>query len=136
MGVAGSWRSYLGDADARPFLAATAALFALGIALRVGHLFDVIRLDEATTYVMFVSRPFGEAVSSYQLPNNHLLNTILAKLSVAAFGPEPWSLRLPNLLAGVGAMALVAAIAYRWFGRVGAVAALAAAAGAPSVAHY
>jgi hypothetical protein len=136
MGEVKSWRSYLRDADARPFIAATAALFAVGIALRVGHLFDLIRLDEATTYVMFVSRPFGEAVSSYQLPNNHLLNTILAKLSVAAFGPEAWSLRLPNLLAGVGAMGLVAAIAGRWFGRVGAVAALAAAAVALPVAHY
>ncbi len=136
MGVAGSWRSYLGDADAWPFLAAMAALFAIGIALRVGHLFDVIRLDEATTYLLFASRPFGEAVSSYQFPNNHLLNTVLVKFSIIAFGPEPWSLRLPNLLAGVGAMALVAAIAGRWFGRAGAVGALAVAAVALPVTQY
>ena len=131
-----SWRGYVRDADAWPFIAATAALFAIGIALRVGHLFDVIRLDEATTYVMFASRPFGEALSSYQLPNNHLLNTVFVKFSVAAFGPEPWSLRLPNLFAGVGAMALVAAIAWRWFGRAGAVGALAAAAVARPIVQY
>jgi 4-amino-4-deoxy-L-arabinose transferase-like glycosyltransferase len=131
-----SWRGYVRDADAWPFIAATAALFAIGIALRVGHLFDVIRLDEATTYVMFASRPFGEALSSYQLPNNHLLNTVFVKFSVAAFGPEPWSLRLPNLFAGVGAMALVAAIAWRWFGRAGAVGALAAAAVALPIVQY
>jgi len=130
------WRSYLRDADAWPFIAATAALFAIGVALRVGHLFDAIRLDEATTYVMFASRPFGEALSSYQLPNNHLLNTVLVKISIIAFGPEPWSLRLPNLFAGVGAMALVAAIAGRWFGRAGAVAALAFVAVSPPAVHY
>jgi len=136
MGAAAAFRDILRDEGERPFLAAMAGLFAIGIALRVGHLFDAIRLDEATTYVMFASRPFGEALCSYQLPNNHLLNTVLVKLSVMAFGPEPWSLRLPNFIAGIGAMALVAAIAGRWFGRAGAVAALAAAAVAPTIVHY
>lgn len=136
MGKVESWRSYVRDADAWPFIAATAALFAIGIALRVGHLFDVVRLDEATTYVLFASRPFGEAVSSYQLPNNHLLNTVLVKFSIIAFGPEPWSLRLPNFFAGIGAMALVAPIAGRWFGRAGAVGALAAAAVALPIVQY
>lgn len=129
-------RGRLGDAASAPFLAATAALVAIGVALRLAHLFDAIRLDEATTYVMFASRPFGEAVTSYDLPNNHLLNTILVKLAAATFGPEPWSLRLPNLFAGVGAMALVAAVARRWFGRAGAVAALAVAAVSPVIIHY
>lgn len=136
MGDVDSWRSYLRDTDAGPFLAAAAALAAIGIALRVAHLCDVIRLDEATTYVRFASRPFGEALSSYQLPNNHLLNTLFVKFAAAVFGPEPWSLRLPNLFAGLGAMALVTAIAGRWFGRAGAVGALAFAAVAPTVVHY
>ncbi|UCH79018.1 MAG: glycosyltransferase family 39 protein [Candidatus Coatesbacteria bacterium] len=136
MRAAAAFRNYLRTAGGGPFLAATAALFALGVALRLGHLFDVVRLDEATTYVRFASRPFGEALSSYHLPNNHLLNTLLVKLSVSAFGPEPWALRLPNFVAGLGAMALVAAIAGRWFGRAGAVGALAAAAIALPVVHY
>jgi 4-amino-4-deoxy-L-arabinose transferase-like glycosyltransferase len=136
MGAAAAFRDYLRDAEVRPFLAAMAGLFAVGIALRVVHLFDVIRLDEATTYVLFASRPFGEAVTSYQLPNNHLLNTVFIKLSIIAFGPEPWSMRLPNFLAGIGTMVLVAAIACRWFGRAGAVAALAAAAVALPLVHY
>ena len=93
MGVVAAFRDTLRDAGGRPFLAAIAGLFAIGIALRAIHLFDVIRLDEATTYLLFASRPFDEAVTSYQLPNNHLLNTVLVKLSVTAFGPEPWSLR-------------------------------------------
>lgn len=136
MSGAKSWRSYVRDADARPFLAATAALFAIGIALRVGHLFDAIRLDEATTYVWFAAKPLGGAISSYELPNNHLLNTVLVKLAAGVFGPEPWSLRLPNLFAGLGALALTAAVAGRWFGRAGAVGALAFAAVSPTVVHY
>jgi len=43
---------------------------------------------------------------------------------------------LPNFLASVGAMALVAAIAGRWFGRAGAVGALAVAAVALPAVHY
>lgn len=31
-------------------------------------------------------------------PNNHILNTLLAKLSIAVFGKEQWAIRLPNLL--------------------------------------
>lgn len=136
MGAVAAFRDYLRDAGGRPFLAAMAGLFAVGIALRVVHMLDVVRLDEATTYILFASRPFGEAVASYQLPNNHLLNTVFVKLSIMAFGPEPWSMRLPNFLAGIGAMALVAAIAGRWFGRAGAVGALAAAAVALPIVHY
>ena len=124
------------DARALPVIVATGALFVLGAYLRVDHLCDVIRLDEATTYVLFVTKPFNEAVSAYELPNNHVLNTILAKLAVSAFGPEPWSLRLPNLLAGIGVMALTAIISGRWFGRAAAVAALAVVAVSPPVIHY
>jgi len=128
-------RNYLHDPEG-VYRAAIVALFAVGIVLRVIHLFDVIRLDEATTYVRFASRPFAEALSSYELPNNHLLNTFLVKCSAITFGPEPWSLRLPNFFAGLGVMALVTAIARRWFGRAGAVAALAAAAVALPSIHY
>ena len=42
-------------------------------------------------------------------PNNHILNTLLAKGSIALFGAHPWSVRLPNLLFFL----LYAAAAYR-----------------------
>jgi len=32
-------------------------------------------------------------------PNNHILNTLLAKLSIHFFGPERWAARLPSVLA-------------------------------------
>ncbi len=123
-------------AGAAPFAAAVAALLALGAALRVKHLADPIRYDEAITYLMFVSRPWADALSAYQLPNNHLLNTLLAKVAVSALGPAEPALRLPNLLAGVGVMALVTVIGKRWFGKAGAVAALAVAAVTPTLLHF
>lgn len=33
------------------------------------------------------------------IPNNHILNTLLVKLSMMLFGAEQWAIRLPNLLA-------------------------------------
>lgn len=32
-------------------------------------------------------------------PNNHILNTLLTKLSIYLFGPAPWAMRLANVLA-------------------------------------
>lgn len=117
------------------FWASAAAIFSLGVFLRLRHLGDVIRFDEATTYVLFVSRPWAEALTSYQFPNNHLLNTALAKASAAVFGAAPWALRLPNLFAGLGVMAATAALARRWFGRAAALAALAVVAVSPAAVH-
>lgn len=33
------------------------------------------------------------------VPNNHILNTLLLKLSMNIFGVHPWAIRLPNILA-------------------------------------
>lgn len=72
-----------------------------GAGLRLAYLFQPMVHDEAETYVYFVSRPLGEALSYYPFPNNHLLNTLLVKGSVGLFGNSPWALRLPAFIAGV-----------------------------------
>ena len=48
-------------------------------------------------------------------PNNHILNTLLVKLSESVFGIEPWSVRLPNLLAFIFFFAVMYAAAVRYF---------------------
>jgi len=58
--------------------------------------------DEALTYLVFVKRSVRDIVifkapGSYD--NNHMLLTLLAKLSVALFGLHELSLRLPSVLA-------------------------------------
>lgn len=56
--------------------------------------------DEAFSYVHYASKPFWEIIT-YQGPvisNNHLLNSLLIKISVLLFGLSEFSVRLPALL--------------------------------------
>lgn len=58
--------------------------------------------DEAGTVFQYVDyKPYSiwNIMFWYHpLGNNHILNTLLTKLSVAIFGMKIWSLRLPNIL--------------------------------------
>ena len=60
-----------------------------------------MRYDEAYTYLQYSSHPFYAALSFYNAPNNHLLNTLLVRLAYLAFGNHPWALRLPVFLVGL-----------------------------------
>ena len=57
--------------------------------------------DEAVSYLYFVGRSFGTIFSIHTIEpvNNHVLNSLLARFAVLAFGPSEWALRLPNVLA-------------------------------------
>jgi hypothetical protein len=81
-------------------LAVIALAFA-GFATRAYYVTCPMRGDEASTYFDFVRESWWTALSYYPAPNNHILNTLLAKVAVTAFGPTLWALRLPALLAGV-----------------------------------
>jgi hypothetical protein len=56
-----------------------------------------IVIDEAYTYNRFVAPPLAESLATYDA-NNHVLHTLLCKVSVACFGLSELSLRLPALL--------------------------------------
>ncbi len=58
-----------------------------------------ITVDEATTYLNYVREHWANVWSNYD-PNNHVLYSILAQLSVRAFHISEFSLRLPSVLAG------------------------------------
>ena len=58
-----------------------------------------ITVDEATTYLNYVREHWANVWSNYD-PNNHILYSILAQLSVRAFRVSEFSLRLPSVLAG------------------------------------
>jgi hypothetical protein len=64
-----------------------------------------ITYDEAFSYLSFISTPFREMLSWFDA-NNHVLNTLLAKLTTAVFGVSEFTLRLPSL--GGGALFLFA----------------------------
>jgi hypothetical protein len=58
-----------------------------------------ITVDEATTYLNYVRDHWANVWTHYD-PNNHILYSILAQLSVRALHISEFSLRLPSVLAG------------------------------------
>ena len=118
------------------YLAAGGAILVAAVAIRVAYLDVPLRYDEATTYNNFVSKPLYVALANYATPNNHLLHTFLAKVSVAVFGNEPWAIRLPALLAGIALVPATFAVARVYFGRVAALLAAALVAASSTLVEY
>ena len=71
-----------------------------------------IWIDEAFTYNLFVSPPLAEAFKHYDA-NNHLLFTLLARLSTAVLPPGEFALRLPAILGAALCLAATALAANR-----------------------
>lgn len=87
-------------------LAAAAGLALLAYVVLRAALVPITH-DEAFTFLHWSSAPW-RTILLFDAPeraNNHLLNTLLMKLSAAAFGPGEAALRLPNLLAFVSFLA-------------------------------
>src|SRR5207248_3723900 len=77
---------------------ATAVIAAAGLALAAGKAATAsITTDEAWNYNDWIARGFEYSWTHYQAANNHLLNTLLARASVLAFGDTELALRLPAL---------------------------------------
>ena len=85
----------------RPFAVAAWALLLGVLALNVYRAAtQSITHDEALTYLWYVDGPIARAFGPY-MPNNHVLHTLLAWLSVHALGLSELSLRLPSVLGGL-----------------------------------
>jgi hypothetical protein len=56
--------------------------------------------DEAYTYLHYVTKNWWSIIiyKPPHIPNNHILNTLLIKISCLLFGANSFSLRLPNVL--------------------------------------
>jgi hypothetical protein len=70
---------------------------------------------EAWNYDRFIAPAWTEALARFDV-NNHVLNTLLVRISTAWFHLTELSLRLPSLLAGVLYLWVVFRMARRWFG--------------------
>jgi 4-amino-4-deoxy-L-arabinose transferase-like glycosyltransferase len=79
----------------------------VAIVLRSYHLGSDLWQDEITTVVRYGRMPFLELIGSYQRTNNHLLNTLLVRVSIGAFGENEWAARLPAMLFGVATVPLL-----------------------------
>lgn len=89
----------------------------VGAILRIVMLRKAVIYDEAFTYVYYAVRPVQVILSDYSYPNNHILHTLLVKLSTAVLGLGTVSLRLPALLAGIAVMPLFYAFTRAMFNR-------------------
>ena len=72
-----------------------------GTALRLSHLAQPIRYDEAHSFLEYASFPWFITVSKYLEPNNHIFHNLLMNVSTTLFGEAEWALRLPACLAGI-----------------------------------
>ena len=70
---------------------------------------------EAWNYDRFIAPDWTESLSRFDV-NNHVLNTLLVRISTARFHLTELSLRLPSLLAGLFYLWVVFRMARRWFG--------------------
>ena len=100
-----AWRN-----ESRDHRVALLCIVVIALALRLRYLGQPMRYDESVTYLYFVKQPWSDALSLYTYPNNHLFHTLLAKLSVTAFGNAPWALRLPAFIAGMFVVAATYAV--------------------------
>ena len=94
------------------YVAALALVLLAGVVVRAVYLDGPMRYDEATTYDNYVSKPLYVSLANYSTPNNHLLNTALAAVSVTIGGSGPAAVRAPAFVAGV--LVVVAAFAAAW----------------------
>lgn len=88
-------------------LESSAALFilVLGAGLRVPSLGSGLWYDEIATYVDYVRLPLARIISTFDSQNQHLLYSILGRISVVIFGDSAWALRLPAVCFGVASIA-------------------------------
>jgi uncharacterized membrane protein len=70
---------------------------------------------EAWNFDRFIGPPWKDALVRFDI-NNHVLNTLLARISTSTFHLTELSLRLPSLLAGALYLWVVFRLARRWFG--------------------
>jgi mannosyltransferase len=84
--------------------AAILAVLVLAAALRFHDLGNQLWFDEIDTLVHYARRPLGVIVTTFDSQNQHLLYSVLARISCATFGEGAFALRLPAALFGVASL--------------------------------
>lgn len=84
----------------RLFVAGLVFFALLGFVLRLAYLASPVTYDEAYNYLAYARGSLLTAIAKYNLPNNHILNSILMRTIRATGGDSIWALRLPVFLFG------------------------------------
>jgi len=85
----------------------------VAFAFRSYHLGNDLWLDEISPIVDYGRMPFVQVIGSYLRTNNHLLNTLLTRISIGAFGESEWAVRIPAMLFGVATIPV-----FYWVARI------------------
>jgi len=100
----------------KPWAAAAAALLGVLLAVNIYRAAtQSITIDEAFTYNLYLSQPLKDTFTHYDA-NNHVLYTLLARISLGIFGHGEFPLRLPSLLGGLLYFVALFRLSRRWFG--------------------
>jgi uncharacterized membrane protein len=89
-------------------------LMMLAAVLRGIALDQQLWYDEITTLVQSVRRPLGEILTTYTSQNQHVLYSVLARISMNIWGDHIWTLRLPAVVFGVLAVPALYFCARLW----------------------
>ncbi len=81
-----------------------AGLTALAACLRIIGLNRGLWWDEIYFLIISVRHPLSEIITIFPADTQHPLYSILAKLTVIAFGEHPWTLRLPAAIFGIASI--------------------------------
>lgn len=81
-----------------------AGLVVVGLVLRIHDLGVGLWFDEIQTLVDYVRSPLGTIVTNYDSTNQHLLYSVLARISTVLFGESGAALRLPAAILGAASL--------------------------------
>jgi len=73
----------------------------LGAAFRIYRLDTDLWIDEIGSFQHAMSVSVGELFRTFSSPNQHLMNSLLERLSVALLGEHDWTIRLPAAVFGI-----------------------------------
>ncbi len=89
-------------AEATPVERVVAVLLGvIALAIRLAHVRQTMRHDEAYTFLHYAKAPLASALSDYTYPNNHIFHTLLVWISTRLFGPSEVAIRLPAFIFGL-----------------------------------
>jgi 4-amino-4-deoxy-L-arabinose transferase-like glycosyltransferase len=71
------------------------------VALRIYRLDTDLWIDEIGSFQYAMSVSVGELFRTFSSPNQHLMNSLLERVSVGTFGEHDWSIRLPAAVFGM-----------------------------------
>jgi len=124
-------------AEAAPVERVAAVLLGvIALAIRLAHLRQTMRHDEAYTYLHYATAPLATALSDYTYPNNHLFHTLLVWMSTHLFGNSEVAIRLPAFVFGMLVVPATYRLALRFADRGASLIAMALAAVWPALVLY